>query len=139
VLIAEMLLLLAIDDEGRVPIRRKSNFTRRNAFMAVGLSGALLAELAIGGQLAIEKYGPVRAGDTRPADELLADVYDAVCNHLRGRKAIGAINGRTQALRRMANAITEARFAPDVATSVNEVVAAVAKTIQVKAWGRQNP
>ena len=61
--------------------------------MAVGLSGALLAELAIGGQLAIEKYGPVRAGDTRPADDLLADVYDAVRNHLRGRKAIGAIDG----------------------------------------------
>jgi hypothetical protein len=220
VLIAEMLLLLAIDDQGRVPIRRKSRFTARNAFMAVGLSGALLAELAIGGQLAIGKYGPVRAGGTRPADELLADVYDAVRGHLRGRTAMGAIDGldrdiggswnrvvsrlvdagvlgrdrtsalrpdrypviemavqqavrqqvraaaagtgllrpdvavvlalagpcrlmeevaperraRTQALRRMANAITEARFAPDVATSVQEVVDAVYKTIQNKAW-----
>ncbi len=34
----------------------------------------------------------------------------------------------------MANAITEARFAPDVATSVQEVVDAVYKTIQNKAW-----
>jgi len=39
VLIAEMLLLLAIDDKGRVPIRRKSTFTARNAFMKVGLRG----------------------------------------------------------------------------------------------------
>ena len=215
-----MLLLLAIDDKGRVPIRRKSTFTARNAFMKVGLSGALLAELAIGGQLMIQKYGPVRAGGIRPADELLGDVYDAVRTHLHGRKAMDVIDGlnrdiggswnrvvsrlvdagvlgrdppsglrparypvievaaqqavlhqvrgaaagtgplrsdvavvlalagpcrlmeevaperraRTQALRRMANAITEASFAPDVATSVNEVVDAVCKTIQNKAW-----
>jgi Golgi phosphoprotein 3 (GPP34) len=223
VLIAEMLLLLAIDDSGGVPIRRKATFTRRNAFMEVGLSGALLAELTIGGHLTIQKYGPVRAGDTRPADELLADVYGAVRNHLHGRNARGVIDGlnrdiggswnrvvnrlvdvgvldrdrpsalrpgrypviqvaaqqavlqqvrtaaagtgplrpdvavvlalagpcrlmeevaperraRTQALRRMAGAITAAPFAPDVATSVNELVAAVAKTIQIKAWGRR--
>jgi Golgi phosphoprotein 3 (GPP34) len=80
VLIAEMLLLVAIDEKGRVPIRRKSNFTGRNAFMEVGLAGALLAELAIDGQLTIAEHGPVRAADARPADELLADVYDAVRN-----------------------------------------------------------
>jgi Golgi phosphoprotein 3 (GPP34) len=74
VLIAEMLLLVAVDDKGRVPIRRKASFTRRNAFMEVGLAGALLAELAVDGQLTIARRGPVRAAGTRPADELLAEV-----------------------------------------------------------------
>jgi hypothetical protein len=93
VLIAEMLLLVAIDDKGRVPIRRKASFHAPNAFMKVGLAGALLAELAIDGQLMIARGGTVRAGDTRPGDELLADVYDAVRNHLRGRQPRGVING----------------------------------------------
>src|SRR5579871_2972191 len=93
VLIAEMLLLVAIDDKGRVPIRRKASFHARNAFMKVGLAGALLAELAIDGQLMIARGGTVQAGDTRPGDELLADVYDAVRNHLRGRQPRGDIGG----------------------------------------------
>jgi Golgi phosphoprotein 3 (GPP34) len=220
VLIAEMLLLVAVDDKGRVPIRRKASFTRRNAFMEVGLAGALLAELAVDGQLTIARRGPVRAAGTRPADELLAEVYDAVRNHLDGRKPRGAIDGlgrdiggtwnrvvgrlvaagvlgrdrpsvlrpaahpvidaaarqavleqvqaaagvgpmradaalvlalagpcrlleevapergpaRRQAIRRMSHATAEAPFAPDVATSVNELVAAVTETIQDMAW-----
>jgi len=59
----------------------------KGAFLAVGLSGALLAELALGGQLRVAADGTVRAGDARPGDELLAGVYDAVREHLEGRKA----------------------------------------------------
>jgi hypothetical protein len=98
VLIAEMLLLVAVNDRGLVPIRRKAAYTARNAFMKVGLAAALLAELAIDGQLTIEKRGRLRAGrlraaGTRPGDQLLGDVYDAVRNHLDGREAGGVING----------------------------------------------
>jgi Golgi phosphoprotein 3 (GPP34) len=68
VLIAEMLLLVAVDDKRHAP-------AGSNAFVKVGLTGALLAELAIGGQLRIGDDGMVRTADTRPCDELLADVY----------------------------------------------------------------
>jgi Golgi phosphoprotein 3 (GPP34) len=85
VLIAEMLLLVAVDDKGHVPMGS-------DAFVKVGLTGALLAELAVDGQLTIGD-GTVRTADTRPADELLADVYDAVRNHLEGRKAKQVISG----------------------------------------------
>ena len=64
-----------------------------DAFVKVGLTGALLAELAVDGQLTIGDDGTVRAGDTRPGDELLADVYDAVGNHLESRKASQVISG----------------------------------------------
>jgi hypothetical protein len=57
------------------------------------LTGALLAELAIDGRLAVAEDGTVRAGDTRPGDELLADVYDAVREHLQGRNARQVIGG----------------------------------------------
>jgi Golgi phosphoprotein 3 GPP34 len=86
VLIAEMLLLVAVNDKGHVPFGG-------DAFIKVGLSGALLAELAIGGRLTIAEDGTIRAGDTRPDDELLADVYDAVREHLAGRKAKQVISG----------------------------------------------
>ena len=86
VLIAEMLLLVAVDDKGHVP-------AGSDAFVKVGLTGALLAELAVGGQLTIGDDGTVRTADTRPADELLADVYDAVRDHLEGRKARQVISG----------------------------------------------
>lgn len=86
VLIAEMLLLVAVDDRGRVPVGS-------DAFVKVGLTGALLAELAQDGRLMIADDGTVRTGDTRPGDELLADVYDAVRNHLEGRKARQVIGG----------------------------------------------
>jgi hypothetical protein len=69
VLIAEMFLLLAVNDKGHVPVGN-------DAFVNVGLTGALLAELAIDGQLMIAEDGTVRTGDTRPRDALLADVYE---------------------------------------------------------------
>jgi len=86
VLIAEMLLLVAVNDKGHVPVGS-------DAFVDVGLTGALLAELAMGGQLTIAPDGTVQAGPTRPGDELLASVYDAVREHLEGRKAKQVIHG----------------------------------------------
>ena len=86
VLIAEMLLLVAVNDKGRVPLGSDS-------FVDIGLTGALLAELAIDGRLTIAEDGTVRAGDTRPGDVLLADAYDAVREHLEGRKAKQVIGG----------------------------------------------
>ena len=86
VLIAEMLLLVAVNDNGHVP-------AGTDAFVKVGLTGALLAELAIDGQLTIADDGTVRTGDTRPGDELLGDVHDAVRTHLEGRKAKQVISG----------------------------------------------
>jgi hypothetical protein len=87
VLIAEMLLLVAVNDKGHVS--RWSG----GSFLDVGLTGALLAELAMGGQLTIAGDGTVRAGATRPDDELLADVYDAIREHLDGRKTRQVIRG----------------------------------------------
>ena len=86
VLIAEKLLLVAVDDKGHVP-------GGSDAFVKIALTGALLAELAVGGQLTIGNDGTVRTGDTRPGDELLAEVYDAVRDHLEGRKARQVIGG----------------------------------------------
>jgi Golgi phosphoprotein 3 (GPP34) len=86
VLIAEMLLLIAVNDKGHVPVGT-------DTFVKVGLTGALLAELAMAGQLTIAADGTVRAEHTRPGDELLADVYDAVREHLQGRKAKQVIRG----------------------------------------------
>ncbi|HEY2640686.1 MAG TPA: GPP34 family phosphoprotein, partial [Streptosporangiaceae bacterium] len=85
-LIAEMLLLTALNDKGTVPVGS-------GALIQVGLTGALLAELAIDGQLAVADDGTVRARDTRPGDELLADVYDAVREHLQGRNVRHVIGG----------------------------------------------
>ena len=81
-----MLLLTALDDTGRVPVGS-------GALVRVGLTGALLAELAIDGRVAVADDGTVRAGDTRPGDDLLADVYDAVREHLQGRNARHVIGG----------------------------------------------
>ena len=86
-LIAEMLLLVAVNDKGHVSLWSGASF------LNVGLTGALLAELAIGGQLTIAGDGTVRAEATRPDDELLADVYDAIWQHLDGRKARQVIRG----------------------------------------------
>jgi hypothetical protein len=86
-LIAEMLLLVAVNDKGHVSPWSGASF------LNVGLTGALLAELAIGGQLTIAGDGTVRAGATRPDDELLADVYDAIREHLDGRKTRQVIRG----------------------------------------------
>jgi hypothetical protein len=45
------------------------------------------------GQLAFANGGKQWAGETRPCDELLADVYDAVRDHLNGRLARVVIGG----------------------------------------------
>jgi len=81
-----MLLLTALDDKGSVPVGS-------GALIQVGLTGALLADLAIDGRLAVAEDGTVRAGDTRPGDELLADAYDAVREHLQGRNVRQVIGG----------------------------------------------
>jgi hypothetical protein len=86
VLIAEMLLLTALNDRGHVPVGS-------GALIQVGMTGALLAELAIDGRLAVAEDGTVRAADTRPGDELLADVCDAVREHLQGSNARHVIGG----------------------------------------------
>ena len=82
-----MLLLVAVNDEGHV------SPWSGGSFLNIGLTGALLADLAMGGQLTIADDGTVRAGPTRPDDELLADVYDAVLEHLDGRKTQQVIRG----------------------------------------------
>ena len=81
-----MLLLTALNDKGNVPVGS-------GALIQVGLTGALLADLAIDGRLAVAEDGTVRAGDTRPGDELLADVCDAVREHLQGRNVRQVIGG----------------------------------------------
>jgi hypothetical protein len=63
VLIAEMLLLTALDDKGNVPVGS-------GALIRVALTGALLADLAIDGRLAVAEDGTVRAADAGPGDEL---------------------------------------------------------------------
>jgi hypothetical protein len=86
-LIAEMLLLVAVNGQGHV------SPWSGGSFLNIGLTGALLADLAMGGQLTIADDGTVRTGPTRPDDELLADVYDAVLEHLDGRKTQQVIRG----------------------------------------------
>ena len=81
-----MLLLTALNDKGNVPVGS-------GALIQVGLTGALLADLAIDGRLAVAEDGTVRAGDTRPGDELLADACDAVREHLQGRNVRQVIGG----------------------------------------------
>ena len=81
-----MLLLIALDDKGHVPVGS-------GALIQVGMTGALLADLAIDGRLAVAQDGTVRAGDTRPGNELLADVCDAVREHLQGRDVRQVIGG----------------------------------------------
>src|SRR3974390_1828556 len=87
VLIAEMLLLVAVNGQGHV------SPWSGGSFLNVGLTGALLAELAMGGQLTIAGDGTIRAGDTRPDDDLLADGYDAGRGHRDGKKTRQVIRG----------------------------------------------
>ena len=86
-LIAEMFLLVAVNERGHV------SPWSGGSFVQVGLNGALLAELAISGQLTIADDRTIWAGETRPDDELLSDVYDAVRVHLQDRKAKRVISG----------------------------------------------
>jgi Golgi phosphoprotein 3 (GPP34) len=69
------------------PAKRSSRSACRSAADRAGHRWA--AALANGGKL--------WTGETRPCDELLADVYDAVRDHLNGRHArvlIGGLSGR---------------------------------------------
>lgn len=79
VLIAEMLLLCAVDDDGKL-------LAGSRPIVRIGLTGALLAELAIGGSLTIERDGGVRLLAAAPDDPLLTDVCDAVGGPLAGRR-----------------------------------------------------
>ena len=81
-----MLLLAALNDKGTVPVGS-------GALIQVALTGALLADLAIDGQLAVADDGTVRAADTGPGDDLLADACDAVREHLQGRNVRQVIGG----------------------------------------------
>jgi len=86
-LIAEMFLLVAVNERGHV------SPWSGGSFVQAGLNGALLAELALNGQLTIADDRTIWAGETRPDDELLSDVYDAVRVHLQDRKAKRVISG----------------------------------------------
>jgi hypothetical protein len=79
VLIAEMLLLCATTDGGKLPAGSRP-------IVRIGLTGALLAELAIGGSLTIERDGRVRLIGAAPDDALLADICDAIGGHLAGKR-----------------------------------------------------
>ncbi len=84
-LIAEKLLLLAVNDEGRLPMGTTK-------YTAVKLTAALLAELAVGGHLTLVEHGWLRSatiqrGEIRPVDPLLADAYDELQGHLANRDA----------------------------------------------------
>ena len=146
VLIAEMLLLVAVDDKGHVP-------AGSDAFVKVGLTGALLAELAIDGQLTVGDDGRVRTGDTRPGDELLADVYDAVRNHLEGKKARQVIGGlsrhiggsRDRVVDRLADAGVLGRDRPSVLRPTRHPIRdtaarqAVLDQVRIAARGEEQP
>ena len=81
-----MLLLTALNDKGQVPVGT-------SALIQAGMTGALLADLAVDGRLAIAEDGTVRTAGTRPGDDLLGDVYDAVREHLQGRNGRQVIGG----------------------------------------------
>ena len=93
-LIAEMLLLVAVNDKGHVSPWSGASF------LNVGLTGALLAELAVGGQLTIAGDGTVRAGPG-PPDPMTkeADGPRQVRLRARLRETTGAGNGLPQTRR----------------------------------------
>ena len=66
------MLLVAVDDKGHVP-------AGSDAFVKVALTGALLAELAIDGQLTVGDDGTVRTADPRPADVLARATSTTPC------------------------------------------------------------
>ena len=84
VLIAEELLLVALDpDKGTVPLAAQS-------YVKVGLAGALLAELAIAGNLDIKDARVVPAGGT-PPDRFLAEVLATISSGTQREKAKSAV------------------------------------------------
>ena len=89
-LIAEELLLVALHPvKGTVPLAARS-------YLRVGLSGALLAELAIAGELQIHN-GRVTRSDGVPDDPFLAEVqaaFDAATKPEKAKSAVGKLDKR---------------------------------------------
>jgi hypothetical protein len=84
VLIAEELILVALDPvKGTVPLGAKT-------YLNAGLAGALLAELAIAGNLGIKDGRIVPAGDP-PTDPFLADVLAAIGSETTAERAKSAV------------------------------------------------
>ena len=83
-LIAEELLLVALDPvKGTVPLGART-------YLNVGLAGAVLAELAIAGNLGIRDGRIVPAGDP-PTDPFLAEVLAAIRSETNAAKAKSAV------------------------------------------------
>ena len=83
-LIAEELILVALDPvKGTVPLGAKT-------YLNAGLAGALLAELAIAGNLGIKDGRIVPAGDP-PTDPFLADVLAAIGSETTADRAKSAV------------------------------------------------
>jgi len=79
VLLAEEFVLLALDPDGAVA-RGSTN----QPSAAIGVTGALVAELALDGHLDLTD-GRIRLTGTRPADPLLAQALDNVAPHEGGK------------------------------------------------------
>jgi hypothetical protein len=84
VLIAEELLLVALD-----PVKGTVSLGART-YLNVGLAGAVLAELAIAGNLGIRDGRIVPAGDP-PTDPFLAEVLAAIRSETKAAKAKSAV------------------------------------------------
>ena len=83
-LIAEELILVALDPvKGTVPLGAKT-------YLNAGLAGALLAELAIAGNLGIKDGRIVPAGDP-PTDPFLAEVLAAIGSETTADRAKSAV------------------------------------------------
>ena len=84
VLIAEELILVALDPvKGTVPLGTRT-------YLNAGLAGALLAELAIAGNLGIKDGRIVPAG-VPPTDAFLAEVLAAIRSETTAQKAKSAV------------------------------------------------
>ena len=83
-LIAEELLLVALD-----PVKGTVSLGART-YLNVGLAGAVLAELAIAGNLGIRDGRIVPAGDP-PTDPFLAEVLAAIRSETKAAKAKSAV------------------------------------------------
>ena len=140
VLIAETLLLLPVNDEGHVP-------ARNDAFVKVGLTGALLVDTGVLGRDGPSVFRPTRhpvidaaarqavvdqvraaatgAGPVRP-DVAVVLALAGPCRLLE--RVAPDRSTRREAKRRIAAAIAETPFAPGVATIVDELIAAVTAT-----------
>jgi hypothetical protein len=84
VLIAEELILVALDPvKGTAPLGART-------YLNAGLAGALLAELAVAGNLGIKDGRIVPAGDP-PTDAFLAEVLAAIGSETTAEKAKSAV------------------------------------------------